>query len=313
MSETAPLESDRALMAQVARLYFERDIPRTQIAELLGLSRFKVGRIIARARDEGVVTITINDQGLPDARLSQLLREKLGLQECVVVRSHGTPEAVRQQLGAAASDLIAGSLREGEVLGVTWGRSIAATVTHLGVLPTLTVVQLTGFVAGERGASPVELVRDAVERSGGVVHPIFAPLVVQDFATAQSLRRHPDLHSALRLYDSVTAAVLSVGSWDPAISQVRDVLDDEDVERFQELGCVADTAGILLRADGTLVDTEFQRRCVAISADALRAVPRKIAVAGGAGKATAVGAAVAAGFVTSLVTDHELAEAVLAS
>lgn len=300
-------------MVQVARLHYEHDVPRVEIAERLGISRFKVARLIARAREEGVVRITIDDHGVPDQILAERLREVLGIGECTVVRATGDEERVRQQVGAAAAHLLSTTLREDEVLGMTWGRTLTATTTQLASLPRVTVVQLTGFVAGDLATSPIELVRQISQRSGGAVYPIFSPLFVRDVETAESLKSHPDIRSAIRLFPEVTTAVLSVGSWNPASTQVREVLPAADVERAEALGCVADIAGILVREDGSLVDPEFQRRCVSISSAQLVDVPRVIAVAGGAEKATAIRAVARAGLITSLVTDDRLAEAVLAA
>lgn len=308
----APL-GDRALMAQVARLTYDEGLPHTHVAARLGISRFKVARYLDRARVEGVVSITIHDAGLPDPELSARLMEALGLESCLVIRSHGDQDNVRKQIGAAAAALLSTTVSEDEVLGLTWGRTLTSTASQITTLPRVTVVQLTGFVSGEHGASPIEIIRGTAQRAGGIVYPIFSPLFVQDADTADALKQHPDIAQAMALFPAVTTAVLSVGSWDPSITQVPDVLPTEDVERAVSRGCVADIAGILVRADGSLVDTDFQLRCVSITYDQLTAVPRVIAVAGGAAKASAVCAVTNAGLVTSLVVDHELAEKVLAS
>ncbi|KAA9152932.1 transcriptional regulator [Microbacterium lushaniae] len=323
MQETSPSRAqtsagdtavaDRALLGMVARLYYLEDLPRVDIAERLGISRFKVARLLTRAREEGVVTIAVHDHGLPDPLLSEELRAALDLRECHVVRSHGTRDNVRQQLGAAAADVLSTTLSDDEVLGLTWGRSLTATTSQLTSLPRVTVVQLTGFVSGEMGASPVELVREASQRAGGAVYPIFSPLFVKDAETADSLKQHPDIQQALRLFPQVTTAVVSVGSWNPPVTQVREVLAPDDVAHATALGCVADVAGILVGEDGSLVDPEFQRRTVSISHEELHAVPRVMAVAGGAEKAQAIRAIAKAGLMTSLVTDHALAESALAA
>ncbi|MDQ4501286.1 sugar-binding domain-containing protein [Sinomonas sp. ASV322] len=305
-------DDERGLLAAVARAYYLEDISRIDIAEKLGISRFKVARLLARARQEQIVTITINDAGLPDAPLGERLRETLGLAACHVVRSHGEPNNVRRQIGAAAARLLSATLRPSEVLGVTWGRTLKATTSQLEHLPRLSVVQLTGFVAGDLSSSPLEVVRDASKRSGGDIYPMFAPLYVQDRATAEGLRRHPDIRAAMDLYPSITTALLSIGSWSPTDTTVRDVLDLEDLSRAIAGGCVADVAGTLIGEDGELVDPELQERCIAIPYEQLKKVPRIVAVAGGAAKAAAIRAAARAGLVTELVTDHELALAVLA-
>lgn len=313
MSDPRPVGGpDRALIAKVARSHYLDGESNVEIAEKVGISRFKVARLLERAVAEGVVTITINDLGLADPVLSDELREHLGLTECQVVRSHGDEANVRAQIGAAAADLLSATLQDDEVLGLTWGRTLTATTTQLESLPRLTAVQLTGSVSGDLISSPIEILRQASQRSGGAVYPIFSPWLVEDAQTAASLRQHPEIRTAVDLFSSVTTAVTSVGSWRPQSSQVREVMPDDDVRRAEELGCVGDIAGILVDPDGKLVDRTFQERCVSISYEQLRATPRVVAVAGGAAKAEAVRAVARGGLVTGLVTDHHLAEQLLA-
>lgn len=311
MSSKAQVRDDRSLMASIARAHYLEDRSRVDISRALGISRFKVARMLARAREEGIVTIDIHDEGLRDVELGNRLGDALGLDRCIVVRSHGSDEDMRQQIGMAASRMLSATLREDEILGVTWGRTLTSTVRQLQELPRLSIVQLTGVVAGDLSSSPIEVVRYTSQRSGGDVYPVFSPLIVEDRETAASLRRHPDIDSALRLFPSLTTAVLSVGAWDPADSQVRDVLGIDDLANALSKGCVGDIAGILLTADGLPVDPDFQERCVNITYEQLKAIPRVVAVAGGRAKSSIIRTVCRAELISELVTDDALARAIL--
>lgn len=306
-------DSDRGLLATVARAYYLENLTRLEIAEMLDISRFKVTRLLTRAREEGVVEIAINDMGLPDPLLAARLKSLLGLDSCVVVRCHGDDESIRRQVGGAAASMLAETLRPDEVLGVAWGRTLTATAEFVEELPRLTIVQLTGFVARDLRASPIDVLRHASQRWGSEVYPVFAPLCVPDRETAASLRSHPDIKAAMDLFPTVTTALLSVGSWVPPDSLVRDVLAPEDLANALDKGCVADIAGILVGEDGAPVDPAFQERCINISYDQLRRAPRVVAVVGGEAKARAIRAVAGAGLITELVTDHRLANAILES
>mgnify|MGYP001160621142 CR=1 FL=1 len=310
-SITRSADADRGLLATVARAYYIENLTRLEIAELLGISRFKVARLLSRAREEGVVEIAINDVGLPDALLAARLKALLGLDACLVVNCHGDDESIRRQVGGAAAGMLSETLQAGEVLGVAWGRTLTATAELVGELPPLTIVQLTGFVARDLRASPIDVLRQASRRWDSEVYPVFAPLCVPDPETAAGLRGHPDIKAAMDLFPSVTTALLSVGSWEPPDSLVRDVLAADDLANAVERGCVADIAGILVGEDGSPVDPEFQERCINISYEQLRAVPRVIAVVGGAAKARAIRAVAGAGLISELVTDQRLAHAIL--
>ena len=63
--ETAAASS--ALLGQVARLFFEHQLTKVEIAARLGISRFRVARLLDRAVAEGVVHIEFRDAPSQDA------------------------------------------------------------------------------------------------------------------------------------------------------------------------------------------------------------------------------------------------------
>lgn len=311
VDDTEANGGDRALQVLVARRYYLEDAWKVRIATELGLSRFKVARVLEQAKLSGVVTITIDTDGMQNFALAGRLRDHLGIDDVTVVDANGDAEAVRRQVGEAAAQRLGATLTAGETLGLAWGRTLTAMSAALPPLPEIDVVQLTGAIGGDINDSPVEIVRRVALRSGGTARPIFAPLIVENAATADALSRQPDVAAALQLFDTVTTAVVSVGSWNPADSQLPRAVGGTDSRALLRDGVRADVAALLLSERGELVSPEFQARCVSISYGKLRAVPRIIAVAGGIQKARAVISVVRAGLCTELITDRALAEAVL--
>ena len=299
-------------MALAARRFFLEDRSKVEIGHELGLSRFKVARLIEQARATGVVTITVHDSGTPVPELARQLRAHLGLADAVVVEAGARDDEVRSAVGAATARILGETLHADEVVGLAWGRTLAAMGASLPELPRVAVVQLTGAAGVNLEDSPVEIVRQVALRSGGSAYPIFAPLVVEDAPMAVALRREPGVAAAFALFDRLTTAVVSVGSWDPPNSQLFSYFRPAERQHLRERGVVAEVAATLIADDGSCPAPEMAERSVSIPGEQLRRVPRIIAAAGGADKARAVRAAVLAELCTELVTDRSLAEAVLA-
>ena len=309
---TTPDESfDRAVVVRAARAYYLDDLSKIQIAEELGVSRFKVARLLELARSSGIVTISINDDGVYDDARSARLRDALRIETAVVVGAVGDDEAVRHTVGRAAAALLSATLTDGEVVGMGWGRTLSATAEALQRLPSVSVVQLTGATEMTRHLSPVEIVRRMGLHSGGAVTPIFAPLVTDNAETAATFRRQTDIARALAMYADVSTAVMSVGSWQPPSSQLFDSLTGQEQQELTARGVVAEIGVTLVDVDGNEVAPDFAERCVAVTSVQLRAIPRVIVVAAGKAKATAVLALARAGLVTEVVADAELADAVI--
>lgn len=308
--------------AAMARRFYLEGKSKIQIADEFGVSRFKVARVLETALEHDLVRIEIRVPAELDAERSDALRAKYGLRHAVVAESPSasadpaesaeTP-ADPENLGEVAADLLGELVTEGDVLGLAWGRSTIHMATALRGLPPCTVVQLTGvYDAGTADRGSVEAVRRAAEVAGGEAHPIYAPMLLPDSATAAALRHQTGIAAAFEYFDKVTVAAVSIGSWEPGISTVHDMLGTRERAHYASLGVAAEMSAHLFDAEGRRIGRDLGERCITVEAGRLRRVPEVVAIAGGRRKAAAIGAVLRSGLVTSLVTDTAAAEQLLA-
>ncbi|MDR3069789.1 MAG: hypothetical protein LBU38_02100 [Propionibacteriaceae bacterium] len=296
---------------RVARMYYLEEQSKSDIAKTLGISRFKVARILAQAREDGVVSITIKDMAPINWELSRQLANHWNIKALVTDSERGTQAEVRKAVGRATAGVLVESLQQGEILGLAWGRTLTVMTEYLSKLPHISVVQLTGSVTSDLTESPVELVRKTSLNMGAEAFPIIAPLVLGDEQAVSALKCHPQVKVAFELFDDITTAVLAVGSWDPPVSQLLPAMAEEDREALIGLGVRAEVAGIFVNDEGDILGDEFSSKCLSISASQVQAIPRVIAAAGGTVKVDALRAVVRSGLVTEIVTEHTLAKAAL--
>ncbi|WP_030663165.1 sugar-binding transcriptional regulator [Streptomyces rimosus] len=301
--------------AAMARRFYLEGKSKIQIAEEFGVSRFKVARVLETALERDLVRIEIRVPAELDAERSDALRARYGLRHAVVVESPAdaaddAPDP--ENLGEVAADLLGELVTEGDVLGLAWGRSTIHMAAALHRLPPCTVVQLTGvYDAGTADRGSVEAVRRAADVSGGEAHPIYAPMLLPDSATAAALRGQTGIARAFEYFDKVTVACVSIGSWAPGISTVYDMLSEEEREHYASLGAAAEMSAHLFDAEGRRIGRDLGERCITVEADRLRRIPEVVAIAGGRRKAAAIGAVLRSGLVTSLVTDTAAADHLL--
>lgn len=303
------------LIASVARRYYLDGRSKVEIAEEFSLSRFKVARLLDDARSSGLVRIEIGHPGAVDVELSGRLMSTLGLQHCVVTDTPDDhPASLREHLGTAAADLLAEIVTADDVLGLSWARSVSAMATALRGLTAVPVVQLTGALARPGvDDSSIEVVRDVARVAGGPAYFFYAPMAVPDAATAQALRRQPEVAQAFSRIDSVTRAVAGVGAWAPEQSTLYDATSDAERRELSGQGVCAEISGVLVDDAGEPVASALTDRMIGITAEQMRAVPEVIAIVYGMAKVRAVLAAVRGGMVNSLVTHSTLAEALIAA
>ncbi|WP_186526304.1 sugar-binding transcriptional regulator [Leekyejoonella antrihumi] len=308
--------AQRAMMMTAVRRFYLADESKVKIAADLGVSRFKVARLLEQARATGVVRIEIVGEEGVDPALSEQLRNALGLRNAIVLSPATGRSAteLREAIGRLAAQDLARRLTTNDVLGLPWSRTVACMVAALQSLPKIPVVQLSGALnLTGVDSTPVDVVRDATRVSGGAAHLFYAPLVAADTDSASMLRRQPGVAAAFSHVPEVTVAVVGVGQWQPGESTIFDLADADEQCALSAAGAIGEISGGFIDADGAPVTSQLTGRIISINVPQLAAIPEVIGLVTGASRHFVVAAAVRAGLINSLVTDTSLAKALLAA
>lgn len=305
--ETVSQPSHEELLALIGKEYYLDNRSKVEIATSHNISRFQVARYLDEARAAGIVKIEIRFPSSPAAADASRLAGLLGVTRVVVVRSTDDVVQQRDALGQAAAKELMGAAKSGMTIGISWSRTLDVAARHVTELPPCDVVQLAGALPVGGNGNPLELIQRLGRVSGGKTWPMWAPLVVDSATTANGLRRQPEISDALNKAGSLDLAVIAIGAWGPDVSTVWERVDNPARKAALSAGAVAECSGRLLDAKGSPVTTELDARIIAVTLDQLQSTPNVIAVAQGAGRAAAVRAAAAAGIISTLIVDAELA------
>jgi len=312
------------LAAQVARLFFDRQLSKVEIASRIGISRFRVARLIDAALAEGLVRIEYRDIPADDRDDARAIEERFGLDLCAVAAlaaNESADDPALARVARLAGAVLDGLIAPGDVVGIAWGSTLAAVVREIPTRAAadLEVVQLAGSSARlGREHDAGELARALADRLGAVHHAIYAPAFVETAALRQALERESGVAEAIGRFEALTLAIVGIGAMPTADSGAASsllrsgVLDDAEVLRLAALGAVGDLIVHPFDPAGRFVAPDLAGRAVAIGIERLRGVRRVVAVASGVRKAEAIRGALRTGVVRMLVTDGPTARAVLA-
>ena len=103
---------------------------------------------------------------------------------------------------------------------------------------------------------------------------IYAPLLLDDPAAAQSLRSQAKVAEALSCYDRINIAIVPIGSWDPPQSQLYDSITPQERRELLDAGVRADTSTVLLSRSGEILTPPLSQRLIGITGEQLRRTPR---------------------------------------
>jgi deoxyribonucleoside regulator len=304
------------LLAKVAHLYYEKGLNQRQIAAQIDRHPSTISRLLEEARNEGIVRITVQYPWRTDRDLAARLIDKFDLKDAQVLLSEGMPYLkMLDGLGIVAARILADLLKDGHILGVSWGSAVYSTIQALRVSKPvqITAVQMCG-AAGESVSGGVELPRLAAEICGGIYRYLPAPIVVKEVSLAQSLLNEPMVREVLKLAEQADIALVGIGSVDPQVSQWlrAGYANPFELTELARLGYVGDVCGRFFTEQGEILNTDLNQRVIAVSAMSLHQIERVIAVAGGEIKVTAIRGALRSGMINTLVTDSIAANKLLA-
>ncbi len=279
-----------------------------EIARSYGISRFQVARYLEEARALGIVTIDVRFPAAADLEPARLAAS-LGVDRVRISRTGQNDRTTRDSMAQEAAGELMAAAAAGTTVGISWSRTLDLAAGYVSCLPPCSVVQLAGGLPVPGSGNSLELVHNLGRHPGVRTWPLWAPLVVRNADTAESLRRQPEIAETLAKADELDTAIVAVGAWLPGLSTVWDRADNRTRREAARAGAVAECSGRLLDAAGRPVDSELDGRVLAVTVAQLQRTPKVVAVAQGAARADAVRAVLAAGFVTTLLVDEELAAA----
>lgn len=307
-------EHDKALMARVAWLYYNHDLTQQAIGDRLGISRNKVLRLLARAREEGIVQIRVAHPSIRYMELEERLTGEFPCREAIVVPAGDSPEQTREALGQIGAMYLERTVGPGDSIGTAWGVTLREVARHLRPreLGDITVVQLMGGLHADGLINPLDVARVVAEKFEGRLQMLYTPAVVDTSEIREALLSDNTIAQTLAAGAAVRKALVGIGDVSDDSSLVRwQALTRDEMAELRRLGAVGDMLGRHFDEAGRPVESEVSSRTIGISLDTLKSIPHVIAVAGGPQKPEAIIGALRGGYVDTLITDHRTARAVL--
>lgn len=307
------------LMAKIARMYHERGMRQSEIADELHVSQPRVSRLLKRAAEVGIVRTTVALPPGVRTDLEEALEERFGLGEAVVVDVGGADEDVTPALGAATAVYLETTLTGGDTVGISsWSATLLAAVESMrpARAPVVDrVVQIVGGVGDPRVQIQATRLIGLFAGATGAT-PVFMPTpgMLGTSSARKTLMADESVTAVMDLWARLTMVLVGIGSLDPSplLQQSGNALAERDQAQLRETGAAGDICLRFFDAEGQPVRSDVDDRVMGIGADALRRIPRRVAVAGGARKHSAIRAALLGGWINVLITDVEEAERLLA-
>src|SRR6266702_2205390 len=217
----ARLLADERFLRKIAYMYYEDGYSQETIAEMEFCSRQTVSKALQKAKDRGIIRISIT----PDLRtgylrnLSREVRVQLGLEDLILVAGQNMNmiaaddllDDVVTEIASTAAEYLDQLLTDSDILAVSGGRTFMGNLLRYlkpsRVLPHMQVVATIGFVEARTSFGDANLIAHDLAQAYGANHLWFpCPAILPDAEQMYRTRQLPIIQDA---YDMITRGILS--------------------------------------------------------------------------------------------------------
>jgi DNA-binding transcriptional regulator LsrR (DeoR family) len=306
------------LLIKVSKLYYEERQTEDEIVLKLQVSRSKISRLLKQARDEGIVKITVISPPGVFSDLEMQLESRFHLMEAIVVEAHqpDSQVAVTHELGIAAASYLHRTVRENDVIGISWGSTLRSMVDTMqpSLIPSVQVIQIIGGLGRpESEMHATELCRRLSRLLNCNLVLLPAPGIVDNQQIKEVILSDSHVQHALSFFPKLTTAIVGIGSPTPDSVVVRDgsIINRVELDDLLQRGAVGDIALRFFDSYGKAVLSDVNDRVIGITLEQLSRVERVVGVGGGPNKFTVIQAALRGRLINTLITDHATARHLL--
>jgi DNA-binding transcriptional regulator LsrR (DeoR family) len=313
---TDRLSAEEEIMVRVSWLYYRGGFTQQEIADKLHLSRAKVGRLLAKSLEEGIVEINLSPRAnLINLSLESQLEKRFDLREALIVPTRNDPGKLLENLGRAAGRFLDRSLNYEFTLGISLGTSVSATlpfVTPRNPSDSTVLTLSGGFTQPDHDVSRYDISWPLADTLGAKLEVLYCPLVAESPSLKEALLSDQKLAAQLKRAEDVDVALVSIGFPHYEMPLYRlGFCERKDVDNLVEAGAVGELIITFFDINGQFVHTSLYDRSIGVPFETLKKIPVTVGIGGGLEKKEAILGALRSGALDVLITDELTAEEVL--
>lgn len=244
--------------------------------------------------------------------LAHRLQTVLGIPQVIVVQGDADQqEWVKRELGRTGARILREKVREGDVIAVTGGSTIASVADSL---PPASVWKNVWFVPARGGlGEKVELQANTLAaamagKTGGHYRLLHVPDRLQSEEILSSLLADPAIREVLEMMRSARIVLHGIG--DAVTMARRRKYSEPEIRELQASGALSEAFGYYFDGQGNIVE---RMPTIGLQLEDVKRMEAVISIAGGASKAKAILSFAKQSCQHVLITDEGAARAILAS
>ncbi|MDD2235290.1 MAG: sugar-binding domain-containing protein [Desulfitobacteriaceae bacterium] len=306
-----PRKSDLMTLYRVSRYCYKEGLTQKQIAAIENLSRSQISRLLEKARELGIVKISLHLPSEFDAsELSDAIKKGLGLEKVIVAPvtsiDNNDDLKITQTIAIAAAEYLSEAALGNKTIGIGWGRTIYETshqLTYMNTNESPYFVPMIGMSGDDNPNLQINAIIDRFcdkFRCRGLFTNI--PTIREKNLPLTKLEQER-LANLKSYWNALDMAVIGLGGPPEKTQTVISEFSDEYIGKITNKGICGDILAQFFFPDGKIYDIEDSYDHVSFDIRKLKGIRSVICLAGGAEKVNGIITAAKAGFIKTLITD----------
>lgn len=297
---------------KVATLYYRDGFNQQDIATELNISRATVSRLLQFGREQGLVTIKINNPLAPLHQLeTDLLAKYPALKKIIIVPGKDNP---LEEVGVAGAHYLEQIVKDNEIVGLGWGRTVYQVALNIDPkdVSGVQVVQMKGSMANTKTRNyAFETVNTFAGAFNTLPQYLPVPVIFDHAKTRELVANDTHIKYILKLGRQAEIALFTVGTVRDSAMLFHLGYFTEEEQRTLQKEAVGDVFSRFIDDQGRIVDQQIDQRTIGIDLPELKKKKHSILVAANVAKVPAINGVLTAGYANTLVIDQESANNLL--
>lgn len=307
------------MIYMVARLYYQDNMNQAEISNRLELSKAKVSRLLAKAREDGIIRIQIkspNDSNMH--QLSSRIQERFGIPDVMVVDSpYEDPSLSLNYVLGKAAPYFQSFLQDKDKIGISWGYTLLKMVEEFQhtSLPDASIHQITGNLDNADTSNFAhEIVRRfATKLDITILKTLPCPVMVENSIIVDLLLHDTKISEDMEQVNDIDIAFPNIGilSSDNCLcrSGYMSMMQIQEIQKKGAVGCVCSR---FIDKNGKIVDSSYDSRTISIDLESLKNARHSFICITNEEKIPTLMGCLRAGYINVLAIDFLTAEKLLA-
>lgn len=296
------MNEQKKQMAEAAILYYKKNYTQQEIANVMGLTRQTVSKLLGDAVKENIVEIKIHNP-LEDCKiLEEKICKKFNINKVIVCSvSKDIKELRMQMVVQQASKYLSSVLSQGSLkIGVSWGRTVSAVISEFSYIKTKGNIVFPLFGATDSEESCFlsnEQARNLAEKTGAEAKYAWFPYRPDNEEDCNLLKKTSYYNKMCDLWSDIDVAIVGIGN-----KTMLRIFEKTFGVSENNGHAIGDIATHFFDKSGKILPLYHNTLCA--SDENLKNAKKTVAIACGDDKVSAIKGALKTGLVDVLITDE---------